>query len=107
MRDWKINPEFLCDKHLLGNHVELHMAVGCLKKGISLNGYIETGLLEIHNFEKRHAEIVLEMKKRGFNHKSALPYYKKTICGKIDAKKNILELKKRCKECRKRINKLK
>ena len=33
MRDWKVNPKLLCRQHLLGNHLEVHMFVGTLRRG--------------------------------------------------------------------------
>lgn len=65
MRDWKINPKFLCNQHLLGNHVEIHMFAGCIDKNKSFDGYIEKGLVEVHNLEIRHNELAKEMKRRG------------------------------------------
>jgi hypothetical protein len=29
---WMVDPRLVCSKHLLGEHVELHMFVGCLLK---------------------------------------------------------------------------
>ena len=42
MRMWMVNPEILCRKHLLGEHVELHMLVGWIIKGKSIQGYLDT-----------------------------------------------------------------
>jgi hypothetical protein len=42
---WGINPKKLCNQHLLGEHLEMHMFVGCIKKGISLKGYYENKLV--------------------------------------------------------------
>lgn len=41
MRMWKVNPKNMCRQHLLGEHVECHMFVGAILKGISLSGYIK------------------------------------------------------------------
>jgi len=103
MRMWNIKPELMCDKHLLGEHVEIHMFVGCLNKGKSVKGYLEKGLLEIHNLNNRHKNIIIEMKKRKFNHNSSLPDYKKLKKGKVNVKENLIELKNRCEKCRKRM----
>ena len=37
MRMWMIDPTMLCTKHLLGEHVELHMFVGTINKNKKLN----------------------------------------------------------------------
>ena len=102
MRMWNVNPELMCRNHLLGEHVECHMFVGTLNKNKNVDGYLKKGLLEIHNIEKRHEQLVKEMKKRGYNHKSPLPNYKKIKRGKVDVGKNKKELFKRCKRCGKR-----
>lgn len=99
---WNINPEKMCNQHLLGEHVECHMFVGTLNKNRSVQGYLDKGLLEIHNLRKRHDLLSLEMKKRGMKHKSKLPSYKIVPLGKINSKKNQIELNRRCKECKKR-----
>jgi len=99
MRMWNVNPGQMCNQHLLGEHVECHMFVGTLNKNKNINGYINKGLVEVHNIEKRHNELVNEMIKRGMKHKSPLPKYKKKKVGKINSEKNMIELKKRCKKC--------
>jgi hypothetical protein len=100
MRMWNVNPEGMCNQHLLGEHVECHMFVATLNKKKSVKGYLKNGLLEIHNLKKRHNELVKEMKKRGMNHKSNLPWYKRIKLGKVNPSKNRIELNKRCKKCK-------
>ncbi len=100
MRMWNLNPKLMCRNHLLGEHVECHMFVGTLNKGNNIQGYLEKGLLEIHNIEKRHEQLAKEMKRRGYNHNSSLPKYKKIKRGKINSRENKKELFKRCKRCR-------
>ena len=103
MRQWNVNPEFLCTKHLLGEHVEHHMFIGCMKKGTSLKGYIEKGLVEVQNIKKRHDELVTEMIKRGMNHNTPL---EQNICydaGYVNSEQNINELRNRCEKCKERI----
>jgi hypothetical protein len=100
MRMWLISPEKLCRKHLLGEHVELHMLVGCIRKGISIKGYIEGKLADPQLIIKRHNELVAEMKRRSYKHKSKLPGFKCGLKGKISISANMKELSRRCKECR-------
>jgi len=68
MRMWMVNPKIMCRQHLLGEHVEIHMFVGTLSRGKSVKGYLEKGLLEVHNLYWRHEELVEEMKRRGTVH---------------------------------------
>ena len=100
MRMWNVNPKLMCNQHLLGEHVEHHMFVGTINKGKSIKGYIDKGLVEVHNLRKRHDEIAQEMNKRGFNHSSPLPEFEHTFAGKVNREENLKELRKRCKRCR-------
>jgi len=107
MRQWHLNPKYLCRKHLLGEHVEHHMFFGALKKRKNLTGYIKKGLVEIETLEERHEELVEEMTKRGYNHNSPLEIDKKFLfkAGKINKQSNFGELFNRCPECRKNMEK--
>jgi len=102
-RMWMINPKIMCRNHLLGEHKELHQAIGSLVKNRSLRGHIEKGQIEIHSIKSRHKELVKEMQSRGYNHKSPLKKFKSSSAGKIDKKENLKELARRCKNCRKLI----
>jgi hypothetical protein len=107
MRMWGINPKTLCRKHLLGEHVEMHMFVGVINKGSSIKGYLGKGLIEPRKIKERHNELRLEMISRGYKHKSPLPVYNYIGAnGKVDIKRSLNELKKRCKECRNRIERI-
>lgn len=107
MRMWNITPNKMCGKHLRGEHVEIHMMLGALKKGKNIDGFINKGLYEIHNLNIRHNELVDEMARRGWNHKSPinnedlkLLYHR----GSVNANQNIIDLKGRCTECAKLID---
>jgi hypothetical protein len=43
MRMWMVWPELMCRKHLLGEHVEIHMLLGALNKGHRVQGFINKG----------------------------------------------------------------
>lgn len=103
MRNWNVDPKILCQRHILGEHVECHMFAGCINKGISMAGYISKGLVEIHNIQARHEELADEMTSRGYNHKSPLPEFKSWIEGNVNREENLWELSRRCPECKKRI----
>lgn len=45
MRMWMVDPATMCDRHLLGEHAEIHMAIGTIAKGRSVAGRVEHGLL--------------------------------------------------------------
>lgn len=103
MRMWMIEPKYLCINHLLGEHKELHMIVGSILKNKSIKGFIEKGLIEIHNINNRHRELIGEFKKRKYEHKSPLPYFIPQKLGNININNNLEDLKKRCSKCRERI----
>jgi len=76
MRIWDLPCKNLCRQHLLGEHRELHAIFSYLTKGNggSYQKHPETlrwkgkiGLLS-----ERHTEQVIEMRRRGYKHKSSL-----------------------------------
>ncbi len=99
MRMWMVPPRKMCRKHLLGEHVEIHMVVASLRLGKSVAGFLEKGLLELHSLRQRHDELVAEMLRRGYRHNSPLGPVPRRKGGKIDRRANRLELARRCPEC--------
>lgn len=80
---WDIDPSRMCRQHLLGEHVELHMIVGSLNKGRSLEGYYATGLVDTDLIVSRHEALVTEMTARSMRHKSPLPEFSNPHRGSI------------------------
>ncbi|MHC4915212.1 MAG: pyrimidine dimer DNA glycosylase/endonuclease V, partial [Planctomycetota bacterium] len=89
--------------HLLGEHVEMHMFVGSLRRGHSVRGYTDGGLVDLGRIRARHRELAREMKRRGMRHRSPLPKHRRLRGGRIDAAANLRELSRRCRRCRARI----
>ena len=89
-----VNPRIMCREHLLGEHVEIHMFIGTINSNKSVKGYSQKGLLELHNLYARHADLVEEMKHRGYNHYSELDEKWKFVkkVGVIDRKKMLTSL---------------
>ena len=81
----------------------MHMLVGTLQKGISVQGYIDNQLVELEHIRVRHQELVEEMIERGYNHKSPLPDYPEVSGGVVDRAENLRDLANRCPDCRARI----
>lgn len=100
MRMWNVDPKIMCRQHLLGEHYELHKILGSIRKGRSLEGYIQKNLIEIHNLERRHEEIVNEMLRRGWKHNSPLSFTPTKKLGQINENISKKELLLRCKKCR-------
>lgn len=73
MRMWMLPPGFLCRKHLLGEHVELHMLAGSLIRKKTLDGFARDGLIEPSALPARHEALAAEMLARGYRHQSPLP----------------------------------
>ena len=96
-----IEPRIMCRQHLLGEHLEIHMFVGTIDRGKTVKGYLERGLLEVHNLYARHDELVEEMKRRGYRHCSDVDEKWRTVekRGTVDRKESLEELLKRCPRC--------
>jgi len=76
MRIWDLSVEKLCNKHLLGEHRELHAIHSILtnkKKGYSNHPETLRWKHKLSALRKRHSEQVKEMQRRGWNHNSNLP----------------------------------
>jgi len=103
---WKINTRYMCNKHLLGEHCEMHMFVGAILKGKSIAGYIEKGLVEVDNIHNRHDKLEIEMTRRGMAHNSTLPSFMYMgKFGKVNIKKSMEDLFSRCPDCKKKFEK--
>lgn len=101
MRMWNIDTTKLCRKHLLGEHVEMHMFKGSIEKGHSIEGFIKNKLVNVGQIKKRHDEITKELFRRGFNHKSPMGLFNEgTTCNVIDVDFNKQDLMRRCEHCR-------
>lgn len=97
-----VDPSIMCRQHLLGEHAEMHMFIGAIDRGFSVKGYLEKGLLEVHNLFHRHEQLVREMKRRGYKHNSEIDEKRKQVerLGLIDKEKNLKQLINRCSNCR-------
>lgn len=81
MRIWDIDTKFLCDKHLLGEHRELHAIWTILtedKRGYRSHPETKRWEGKLKALYKRHDEEVREMQRRGFRHLSNLDVSKAT-----------------------------
>lgn len=109
MRMWMVPTKFMCNQHLLGEHVEHHMLIGSIQKQKSLSGYIDNNCLEPLSIKKRHNELVDEMLKRNIKHNSPLPDYdigyltNAQLAHKIDSEKSLHDLINRCSGCKRKF----
>ena len=102
MRMWGVDTKILCRKHLLGEHVEMHMFVGTIKKGNSIQGYIDNGLVNPALIVHRHNCLVGEMLERGYNHRSDIIGLDELPDIEFNKTTALNDLLSRCPECRKR-----
>ena len=77
MRVWDIPPKYLCRKHLLGEHRELHGLWNILTKHKGKGGYSHhPETLRWVGKQKalylRHQELIKEFSRRGYSHYSTL-----------------------------------
>lgn len=104
MRMWMVDPEIMCRKHLLGEHLETHMFVGSLNKGKKLNGFVDAGIFEPRKLRERHDALAKEIKRRKWKHKSPLPLIEFVPLELRDATVNVdwslTQLLCRCPECK-------
>jgi hypothetical protein len=99
-----VDSKTMCLKHLLGEHLELHMLAGCLEKGKNIRGFIEHGFVDPSLLLHRHDELVREMKRRGYHHCSPIGNLTQDMeQGHIDPKANKAELCRRCADCREKM----
>ena len=103
MRIWDLPVEKLCKNHLLGEHRELHAIWNIIsqdKKGYSKHPETKRWKGKLKALYLRHEKQVMEMKKRGYIHKSPLNINLATGCNiqdqiinTIDEQKKILRQK--------------
>lgn len=107
MRMWMIPPENLCNRHLVGEHGELHKHRHVFVKRQSISGRISPVVqIEPVSMKTRHNDLALEMLYRGMNHNS--PYEMPDISylpadqryAKVNLGQSYLDLGGRCEKCR-------
>ena len=109
MRMWMVNPGFMCNKHLLGEHVECHMLVGHLQRRRRITNYIRFNLLQPHSLRERHDQLALEMEDRSMVHASPLPEFDLSYLPEehrtytVNVEDSLIELSRRCSECKRRL----
>jgi hypothetical protein len=109
---WMVDPARMCRQHLLGEHVELHMFLGGMRKGARMDGYVVGHMLEPLAIASRHEALVHEMSLRGYEHRSPLQDYADEVIdalpdwirlAKVPHDASLAELVGRCAECRARF----
>lgn len=110
MRMWMVSPTLLCDKHLLGEHGEIHKHRHNFVKGHRIDGRVSPkAQIEPMAMGSRHDELAREMETREMNHES--PYEMPDLSylpaphmeATVDVEESLKELAGRCPACRERI----
>ena len=110
MRMWMVDPKVLCDKHLLGEHGEIHKHRHNFVKQHSIAKRISPVVqIEPSAMESRHNVLAEEMLRRGMNHQS--PFLQPSIAylpiaeqlAVVDIHNSLNDLSNRCSECCDRI----
>ena len=121
MRQWLVNPIILCNKHLLGEHVEHHMFIGTLKRNISIKGYIDNNLIQPNSLVSRHNTLCDELLRRKyiktkkiFEHNSLIDFNEYLVLFNslkieyqnyiINQQSSLDDLINRCSQCLERYN---
>jgi hypothetical protein len=108
---WMISASFLCNKHLLGEHGEIHKFKHTFEKKYSIHGRIHPVVqIEPASMKIRHDELADEMLKRGMKHESPytmpdISYLKQDAFAKVDINKSKADLSERCAMCGYKIEK--
>lgn len=108
MRMWMINPKFMCDRHLLGEHGEIHKFIPTFQKAYSIKGRMDPIVqIQIDCLKDRHDRLAKEMLCRGMNHKSPIHnvpdmqrLYPEYYNFKVDKRQSVQDLSKRCIACK-------
>jgi len=111
MRMWMIEPRFLCNQHLLGEHGEIHKHRHNFEKQHKMTKRIfPVTQIEPSRMGERHDELAHEMTIRGMNHQS--PFIQPSISylpldqqhATVNPIVSIKDLWARCELCRERMN---
>ncbi len=109
-RQWNVNPELLCDNHLLGEYNEIHKLLGGVVNhphGLAiLRGQQDKNNVDLSTVSKRYERLQAEMARRGFKHDAVLvhrPVFEHGYETQISENRNLEDLWERCDKCRERI----
>ena len=106
-----VDPRLMCDRHLLGEHGELHKFKPSFVKHHSIAGRVWPEVqIEPEAMAARHNALASEMLARGMNHRS--PYVMPDLSylpegdrrAKVNQVQSIVDLYYRCEACRMRMN---
>lgn len=99
-----VDPRIMCRQHLLGEHFETHVIATNISRGRGIAGFIRNNAIEPHSVARRHDELVMEMERRGMNHRSPLVFSTDIYPDfRIDREASLRLLISRCPRCAERM----
>ena len=106
-----VDPRVLCNKHLLGEHGEIHKHRHNFVKGHKVTGRL-TPIIQIEpaSMQRRHDELAEEMLRREMNHQSPFEqpdlskYGSEVLEARVDPECSLRDLRERCEACRLKID---
>lgn len=106
MRMWMVNPKYMCTKHLVGEHGEIHKHKHNFVKGHSIEKRIRWAQIEPASMSSRHDELASYLQ----NHKSPFEqperhkrYSDKEWFHTINVDASLMLLLTKCNECKKKF----
>lgn len=111
MRMWMLPPTLLCNRHLAGEHGEIHKHRHNFEKGHSIKGRLSPVVqIEPASMQTRHDALAAEMVARGMKHAS--PYSQPPLAAystqeqaaRVNLAHSMADLVKRCPQCAERID---
>ena len=101
---YNLYPTLLCDRHLLKEHMDIHMFKRALDLKVDICQEIKEGKIETHNLIKRHNELMVEIEARGYIHNTPIGKGEYKEQGKVDKTKVVAYLAIFCEDCKKRLS---
>jgi len=99
-----VDPDIMCQQHLLGEHCESHMIASNIRRGRGIEGFIRINAIEPQSVKRRHDELVTEMERRGMKHNSHLDFSTDLYPDfRIDREASLMLLVGRCPRCAERL----
>lgn len=107
MRMWMIDPSLMCDKHLLGEHGEIHKFRPSFVKDVRITGRVYPVVqIEPASMKARHDELTAEMERRfgksydsPYEQPDLSAYSPEQVNARVDLNHNKLDMASRCPAC--------
>jgi hypothetical protein len=107
MRMWMLNPTIMCLDHRLGEHYEIHMFVGHMRRERSIEGYVRNNCIQPRALKWRHDQIAQSLPAAPLHHSPLSVNVKELIAylpfehqrAKVNVEQAFEDLINRCPKC--------